>query len=83
MIAEQERTESKRRQTQGFKIAKERGIYKGRPKLYSETARDPQKRAIYRQIVEKLVTGISISEISKELEITRQTVYRIKKELEK
>lgn len=81
MIAEQERTESKRRQAQGIKIAKERGIYKGRPKLYSETARDPQKRTIYRQIVENLSIGISISEIAKEFGITRQTVYRIKKEL--
>lgn len=44
--------------------------------------RDPQKRALYRQIVEKLVMVISISEISKELGITRQTIYRIKKELE-
>lgn len=33
-IAEQERTESKRRQAQGIKIAKEKGIYNGRPKLY-------------------------------------------------
>lgn len=35
MIAEQERTESKRRQAQGIKIAKENGVYKGRPKLSS------------------------------------------------
>ncbi|HAR1790035.1 TPA: recombinase family protein [Enterococcus faecium] len=34
MIAEQERTESKRRQAQGIKIAKANGVYKGRPKLY-------------------------------------------------
>ena len=31
MIAEQERTESKRRQAQGIKIAKANGVYKGRP----------------------------------------------------
>ena len=35
MIAEQERTESKRRQAQGIKIAKANGVYKDRPKLYS------------------------------------------------
>ncbi|MEW2101022.1 recombinase family protein, partial [Streptomyces sp. NPDC012485] len=31
MISEQERNESKRRQAQGIKIAKEKGIYNGRP----------------------------------------------------
>src|SRR5699024_9853341 len=34
MISEQERNESKRRQAQGIKVAKEKGIYKGRPVLY-------------------------------------------------
>ena len=81
MIAEQERTESKRRQAQGIKIAKANGVYKGRPKLYSENAKDPQKRTIYRLIVENLSAGIPISEIAKERGVTRQTVYRIKKEL--
>lgn len=82
MIAERERTESKRRQAQGIAIAKKNGIYKGRPKLYSESAKDPQKRAIYRQIVKNLAADVAISEIAKELGVTRQTVYRIKKELE-
>lgn len=78
MIAEQERTESKRRQAQGIEIAKEKGIYKGRPKLYSPNAKDPQKRAVYRSIVEDLENGIAIAKIAKEYGITRQTVYRIK-----
>ncbi|MBL3352750.1 recombinase family protein, partial [Klebsiella pneumoniae] len=30
MIAEQERTETKRRQAQGISIAKQKGVYKGR-----------------------------------------------------
>lgn len=54
MIAEQERTESKRRQAQGIKIAKANGVYKGRPKLYSPTAKDPQKRAVFRNIIDEL-----------------------------
>lgn len=33
MIAEQERTESNRRQAQGIKLSKIKGVYKGRPKL--------------------------------------------------
>lgn len=52
MIAEQKRTESKRRQEQGIKIAKMNGVYQGRPELYSPTAKDPQKRAVYRNIIE-------------------------------
>lgn len=78
MIAEQERTESKRRQAQGIEIAKEKGIYKGRPKLYAPNAKDPQKRAVYRGVWEELEKGTAISKIAKEYGITRQTVYRIK-----
>lgn len=80
MISEQERNESKRRQAQGIKIAKEKGIYKGRPLLYSPNAKDPQKRIIYHQVVKMLEEGKAITKISKEVNITRQTVYRIKHE---
>lgn len=80
MISEQERTESKRRQAQGIKIAKEKGVYRGRPKLYSPTAKNPQRRAVYRNITEELEKGTPISKIAKEYGITRQTVYRIKKD---
>ena len=78
MVSEQERNESKRRQAQGIKVAKEKGVYKGRPLLYSPNAKDPQKRIIYHRVVEMLERGESITKISKEVNITRQTVYRIK-----
>ncbi|KAA0744076.1 recombinase family protein [Bacillus sp. BF2-3] len=78
MIAEQERTETKRRQAQGISIAKQKGVYKGRPTLYSPTAKDPQKRLVYNRVVEMLNNGEAISHIAKENGITRQTVYRIK-----
>jgi DNA invertase Pin-like site-specific DNA recombinase len=78
MLSEQERNESKRRQAQGIKIAKEKGVYKGRPLLYSANAKDPQKRIIYHRVVEMLEEGRAISKIAKEVNITRQTVYRIK-----
>lgn len=78
MIAEQERTETKRRQAQGISIAKQRGIYKGRPTIYSPTAKDPQKRLVYNRVVEMLNNGEAVSHIAKENGITRQTVYRIK-----
>ncbi|TDW10471.1 DNA invertase Pin-like site-specific DNA recombinase [Staphylococcus sp. AtDRG32] len=78
MVSEQERNESKRRQKQGIKVAKEKGVYKGRPLLYSPNAKDPQKRIIYHRVVEMLEEGQAISKIAKEVNITRQTVYRIK-----
>lgn len=81
MIAEQERTESKRRLEQGIKIAKMNGVYQGRPELYSPTAKDLQKRAVYRNIIEELQKGTAISKIAKKYGINRQTVYRIKKRL--
>lgn len=80
MISEQERTESKRRQAQGIELAKKKGVYKGRPKLYSADTKDPQRRAIYRNIIQELESGTAISKIAKEYGITRQTVYRIKKD---
>ncbi|HDL2265321.1 TPA: recombinase family protein, partial [Enterococcus faecium] len=74
MIAEQERTESKRRLEQGIKIAKMNGVYQGRPELYSPTAKDLQKRAVYRNIIEELQKGTAISKIAKKYGINRQTV---------
>lgn len=79
MISEQERNESKRRQAQGIKIAKEKGVYKGRPLLYSPNAKNPHKRIIYHRVIELLDKGESISKIAKDVGITRQTIYRIKK----
>ncbi|WP_242319005.1 recombinase family protein [Bacillus cereus group sp. BfR-BA-01349] len=77
MIAEQERAETKRRQAQGISITKQKGVYKGRPPLYSPKAKDPQKRLVYNRVVEMLNNGEAISHIAKENGITRQTVYRI------
>jgi|TARA_B100000809_G_scaffold264497_1_gene320498 DNA invertase Pin-like site-specific DNA recombinase len=81
MIAEQERTETKRRQAQGIAIAKSKGVYKGRPILYAPNARNPQKRLVYHRVVAMLNDGVAISKIAKEVGITRQTIYRIKKDL--
>ena len=80
MISEQERNESKRRQAQGIKIAKEKGVYKGRPLLYSPNAKNPHKRIVYHRVIELLNKGESISKIAKDVGITRQTIYRIKRE---
>ncbi|PFN81003.1 transposon DNA-invertase, partial [Bacillus thuringiensis] len=77
-ILQQERTEAKRKQAQRISIAKQKGVYKGRPTIYSPAAKDPQKRLVYNQVIEMLNDGEAISHIAKENGITRQTVYRIK-----
>lgn len=81
-VAQNERDKIKERQAQGIAIAKQNGAFNGRPKLYSADAKDPQKRAIYYQVVKQIGEGVAISHIAKEYGITRQTVYRIKNELE-
>ncbi len=63
MIAEQELTESKRRQAQGIKIAKANRVYKGRPKLYSADTKYPQRHLVYEKIVEALKNSIAIAKI--------------------
>ncbi|QNG06953.1 recombinase family protein (plasmid) [Enterococcus hirae] len=74
MIAEQERTEYKRRQAQDIKIVKANDVYKGRPKLYSADTKNPQRRLVYKSIVQDLENGVAISKISKDYNVTRQTV---------
>ena len=84
--AEQERKTILERQKQGIKLAKERGIYKGGVVQYSKDSKDPKRRLIYNTVVELLKRKesgepITIKQISDQVGITRNTVYRIKKEL--
>lgn len=79
MISEQERAESKRRQAQGIAEARKKGLFKGKPVEYSATAKNKQKRIIYNNVIQQLKDGVAISQIAKENNITRQTVYNIKK----
>lgn len=78
----QKRNESKRRQAKELKQLKKKVYIKGRTLLYSTNAKDPQKRIIYHRVVEMLEEGQAISKIAKEVNITRQTVYRIKRDNE-
>jgi DNA invertase Pin-like site-specific DNA recombinase len=50
----------------------------GSPLLYSQNAKGPQKRVIYHRVVEMLEEDKAINKIAIEVNITRQTVYRIK-----
>ncbi|KAF0467845.1 helix-turn-helix domain-containing protein [Pediococcus acidilactici] len=73
--AEEERRKILSRQRQGIKIAKKKGIYKGRKKEYSPTG---SKRFIYNGVVNGLKEGKSIAQISREVGIERIQVYRIR-----
>ena len=59
-------------------MRKKKVCIKDGPLLYSPNAKDPQKRIIYHRVIEMLEEGQAISKIAKEVNITRQTVYRIK-----
>ena len=79
--AQNEREEIRRKQKQGIEIAKRKGIYKGKPYEYSSTAKNPQKRFIYNEIVRMLADGVPIKQIAERTGTTRSLVYRIKNRL--
>lgn len=81
--AQAERDNMLRRQEQGIAIAKQKGVYKGKPNEYGPNAKDKGKRAIYHSVVRALQAGEPIAGIARENGITRKTVYRIKSDLEK
>lgn len=74
-LAEQER------QAQGIKLAKERGVYHGRPVLYCANSRNSKYRHAYNEIVEYLSNGWTISQIHRELGVSNNTIYRIRSEI--
>lgn len=49
---------------------------------YSADSADKQKRVTYEKIVEVLEKDVPITQISKELDVARNTIYRIKKIVE-
>lgn len=79
--AQNEREESKRKQKQGIEIAKRKGVYRGKPYEYSSTAKNPQKRFIYNEIVRMLEEGVPIKRIAEKTGTNRTLVYRIKDRL--
>ncbi|MBO0478353.1 recombinase family protein [Vagococcus fluvialis] len=79
--AENERKQIRERQRQGIELAKEKGKYKGRPLAYSADSNNKQKRVTYEKIVEMLEKDVPITQISKELDVARNTIYRIRDEL--
>ena len=47
-----------------------------------QNPKNPQRRLVYENIVKDLNEGIAISKIAKNYNITRQTIYRIKNDIE-
>lgn len=79
--SQEERETLLERQKQGIAIAKSNGKYKGRKPKYSKNSVGSDL-IVYEKICEMLDSKISISEISRKVKITRQTVYRIQERRE-
>lgn len=80
-VAENERKKMLERQKQGIAVAKSKGVYKGKPLEYSATAKDHKKRVLYFGIVQDLNAGEPIMSIVKKYGVSRNLVYRIRREL--
>lgn len=78
-IAEHELAKIRERQAEGIKLAKDRGAFIGKQIEYGPNAANPQKRAIYYAIVKSLQLEESISYIARINNVSRSTVYRIKR----
>ncbi|MCZ1861237.1 recombinase family protein [Enterococcus faecium] len=78
-IAQNEREKIRERQRQGVLLAQKASRYKGRPIEYSINSTDPQKRLVFKTVVDMLKQGIPVAEIAKENGISRPTIYKIKK----
>lgn len=76
--AENERKSIRERQRQGIAVAKQKGVYKGRPTAYTYDAKDPQKRITYLKIIELLEKETPIKRIAEETGVSRPTIYTIK-----
>lgn len=78
-IAQNEREKIKDRQREGIALAKEKGIYKGRPSEYGPAVNDPQKKIIYNTVCQLLEQQVAITTIAKTVGLSRPTIYKIKK----
>lgn len=80
-IAQNEREKIRERQRQGIAAAKAKGVYKGRPTVYTEDSPEPQKQIIYHNIVSMLKAGDPVVKIAKKNHVARETVYKIKRKI--
>lgn len=83
-VAQNEREKIKERQAQGIRIAKQKGLYKGRTIKYGPNSKDPRNKLVWETVVNMLQSTkptYSISAIAKKVGISRQQVYRIRNRL--
>ncbi|MGG4263787.1 recombinase family protein [Peribacillus simplex] len=81
-VEDKEKNEIKKRQAKGMEVIKalkdSRGS--GRPKKYSQYAKDPEDREIYFNVIQMLNHDVPITKIAESLKISRNTIYTIKEE---
>lgn len=83
-LEDKERNEIRKREAKGIENIRALKARKGsgRPKKYSKFAKDPEDRDVYFSIIDMLKNDIPIKRISDALNISRNTIYTIKEELE-
>jgi len=80
-LAEEERTRTKQAQAEGIKLAKMAGKFKGRPQKYCSSSTGADK-VMYDYVVQQLNNNMSVMDIHKKTDLARNTIYKIKKEVE-
>lgn len=79
-MVEDERKRIRANQKQGIELAKKEGKYKGRPLKYHKDAIGADK-LVYDAIISGLEDGVSVQDLAKKLNISRNTVYKIRKKV--
>lgn len=80
-MVEEERERIRTAQREGIEIAKKQGKYKGGKKKYHAGAKGKDK-VIYDRVVHLINQGVSVMDIHREVGISRNTIYAIKKRLQ-
>ena len=79
-MVEEERQRIRTAQREGIEIAKGQGKFKGGTKKYHAGATGKDK-VIYERIVQLLDSGVSVMDIHRDVDVARNTIYGIKKDL--
>jgi len=82
-MVEEERERIRTAQREGIEIAKKEGKFKGRALIYRPDSKNPEYRRIYHLVIRMLQEKKPILQIANEVGISRNTVYRIKKDTNK
>lgn len=80
-VVEDERERIRFNQRQGIDIALRHGKFKGRPKKYHAGAKGKDK-IVYEEIVQLLKERKSVMDIHDATDVSRNTIYKIRRELE-